>query len=343
MKRKKTKNILHFTQFALPLYFGMQTTNLKVSFILTYYNQPVKMLRECLESILVLSLRPYEREIIIIDDGSAESPINELLKYGDDIIYVRQKNKGLSEARNLGMRMASGLYLQFIDADDYLNQAAYEHSLDLVRYNQPDMVVFDFSHHPTHGATFEDQGPLNGASLMKQQNIHGTACGYIFNRAILGTLRFTPNIYHEDEEFTPRLLLQAQAVYRTNAKAYVYRKHKGTITSKKDNRSKIKRLADKLYVITSLRNMITTLPYNEQQAINRRVAQLTMDYIYNVIVQTRSRHYLERTLSLLQREGLFPLPDKNYTTKYKWFRRLTNSNFGRKLLIRVLPLLKRER
>ena len=268
----------------------METKNVIVSFILTYYNQPVKMIRECLDSILALSLRPYEREIIIIDDGSQESPMNELMKYGDDITYIRQKNKGLSEARNLGIRMASGAYLQFIDADDMLNQAAYEHSLDLVRY-------------------YQDSEPMTGTELMKNHNIHGSACGYIFSRSILGSLRFTPSIYHEDEEFTPQLLLHANRILRTNAQAYVYRKHKGTITSKKDKRSKIKRFNDKHYVITSLQQLSQSLPYNEQEAMQRRVAQLTMDYIYNVIVQTRSRHYLDRKLSILRREGLFPLPD----------------------------------
>ena len=67
-----------------------------VSFILTYYNQPVQMLCECIDSILALSLRSFEREIIIIDDGSRVSPMNGLMQYGDEIIYVRQKNGGLS-------------------------------------------------------------------------------------------------------------------------------------------------------------------------------------------------------------------------------------------------------
>ena len=79
-----------------------------VSFILTYYNQPVQMLCECIDSILALSLRSFEREIIIIDDGSRVSPMNGLMQYGDEIIYVRQKNGGLSVARNKGIEMAQG-------------------------------------------------------------------------------------------------------------------------------------------------------------------------------------------------------------------------------------------
>ena len=67
-----------------------------VSFILTCYNLPLDMLCACIDSILKLSLRSAEREIIIVDDGSDNSPMNSLLKYGDEIIYLRQKNGGVS-------------------------------------------------------------------------------------------------------------------------------------------------------------------------------------------------------------------------------------------------------
>ena len=62
-----------------------------VSFILTYYNQPVQMLCECIDSILALSLRSIEREVIVIDDGSRVSPMNGLMQYGDEIIYVQSE------------------------------------------------------------------------------------------------------------------------------------------------------------------------------------------------------------------------------------------------------------
>ena len=79
-----------------------------VSFILTYYNLPTDLLCQCIDSILRLSLRPDEREIIIVDDGSDQSPMNDLLRYGDEITYVRKKNGGLSTARNQGIEVARG-------------------------------------------------------------------------------------------------------------------------------------------------------------------------------------------------------------------------------------------
>ena len=314
-----------------------------VSFILTYYNQPIKMLFKCINSILALSLRPYEREIIIIDDGSDSSPMNELLKYGNDIIYVRQRNQGPGIARNTGLRLAKGQNVQFVDGDDQLNQAAYEHCLDIVRYQQPDMVVFDMSKRTTHGSTFNDVGPMSGNEYMRTHNIHGSACSYIFLKSIIGTLRFSSLTYREDEEFTPQLLLHAQKIYITDAKAYVYHNNSSSITHKKGKRNKIKMLSDNLQALLSLKATMASLPQNERQAMQRRIDQLTMDYIYNIIILTRSRHYLDRKLAILKREGLFPLPDRNYTTKYKWFRRLTNSGLGLKLLVNILPLLKKER
>ena len=86
-----------------------------VTFIVTCYNLPVPMLCECIDSILALSLSPAEREIIVVDDGSESSPMNGLMQYGIDIIYVRQQNQGVSVARNNALRMAHGQYIQFVD------------------------------------------------------------------------------------------------------------------------------------------------------------------------------------------------------------------------------------
>lgn len=315
-----------------------------ISFIIPVYNVPVELLRDCIRSILALSLRSYEREIIVVDDGSETSPLSELGTLIDDIIYVRQKNAGVAQARNTGLKMASGQFVQFIDADDRLIIAPYEHVLDLIRYEHADMVMYDFNDKPTASHKYKDTGPMSGSELMKNQNIHGSACVYIFKRSMLGTLRFTPGIaYGEDEEFTPQLLLRAEKVMVTSAKAYYYRLRPTSAINSKDLRSRMKRLSDAREVIFSLHKKADILPRQERLAMNRRVAQLTMDYIYNVIILIQSRHYLNRKLEELRRKGLFPLPDQNYTSKYKWFRRMTNSRIGLMMLMRILPLMKKER
>ncbi len=89
-----------------------------ISFIVTSYNMPVELLKECIESIVALNLRPDEREIIVVDDGSQTSPIDSLGDLRTEIVYIRQKNEGLSVARNNGMRISTGRYMQFVDGDD---------------------------------------------------------------------------------------------------------------------------------------------------------------------------------------------------------------------------------
>lgn len=295
-----------------------------VSFIIAYHDLPDGMLCQCIDSILALSLDKTEREIIVVDDGSEQSPMNELLPYHDHIIYIRQRNKGLSEARNTGIQMATGNYLQFIDGDDYLLKAPYEHCLDLVQSTRPEMVIFDFTHSdkPQKDFKYIDSKPQSGSSYMRHQNIHGTACGYLFSRHILGDLRFTPGIWHEDEEFTPQLLLRAEVICVTNAQAYYYRQRPDSITTDSDIRHRLARLEDTRGIILRLNTLADRLPSDDRAALQRRVAQLTMDYLYNIIRQTRSRHYLNRKIASLRRDGLYPLPDRSYTIKYALFRLL---------------------
>lgn len=314
-----------------------------VSFIITYYDLPVDLLCRCIESILSLSLRADEREIILVDDGSQESPLAGLEQYIDDIIYIRQANGGLSKARNTGIQISTGTYLQFIDADDSLIRKGYEHCLDLVRYKQPDIVFFQLSDKvEEQSSVFEDSDQMSGPTFMRTNNLRGSACGYLFRRKTLSELRFTPGIYHEDEEFTPLLFLRADVIISTNATAYYYRTRENSIMTSKNVRHIIKRLNDAKEIILRLNVMADSMPTESSKALIRRVHQLTMDYIYNVIRLTHSRHYLDRQLAVLSKAGLYPLPKRDYTKKYIWLRRLMNSDMGLSMLMRAIPLMKKK-
>ena len=316
-----------------------------VSFIVTCYNLPVDMLCECIDSILKLNLQAAEREIIVVDDGSDQSPMNDLLKYGDDIIYVRQKNNGVSVARNTAMDMAKGQYIQIVDGDDCLLTAPYEYCLDIIRKNSDaDVVMFDFTHQQSGKQVYDRVIKKNGSDLLRSENIRGAACCCLFRQAVRGQLAFTPGIaYGEDEEFTPQLLIRAETVYVTDAKAYFYRERTTSAVHQTDETSIQKRLSDTKTVILHLSRLADTSPQSDKVALQRRVAQLTMDYIYNTILLTRSEERLNETLEDLRKDNLFPLPNHPYSTKYTWFRRLSNNAIGRKLLLTTLPMMKKER
>ena len=185
---------------------------------------------------------------------------------------------------------------------------------------------------------------MRGADYMRNHNIQGSVCSCLFRKAARGSLLFTPGIqYGEDEEFTPQLLLRADCICFTDAKAYFYRTHEASSTHQKDVSSKLQRLDDALTVLLHLNKTADTMPTDERVALQRRVAQLTMDYLYNTIMLTRSSEQLEARIAELRQYGLFPLPDRDYTKKYQWFRRMIDTRLGRKIMLSSLPLLKRER
>ena len=304
-----------------------------VSFIIPCYNLPAEMIAECLDSILALPLERGEREIILVDDGSDVSPLDALGARKNDMTYIRQDNKGLSEARNTGLRAATGRYIQFVDGDDRLLCRTYTQCLDIAKSAHPDIVMFrmtpkDATEAPTNAAT----RTVSGAQYMLDYNLRAAACGYLFNAGILGSLRFTPGILHEDEDFTPQLVLRAETVCDTGVTAYYYRTRPRSITNNIDKRNIIRRLNDIERTIIHLDEIANGLEDDKQRALKRRVAQLTMDYIYNMVRLTRSANQVKRRLERLEAAGLYPLPDGRYTRTYSLFRRLTKN----KLLINLL-------
>lgn len=302
-----------------------------VSFIITTSKHQKEYLVECIKSILQLSLNPKEREIILIDDGSDICPLNDLAEYLPNIIYLRQPNQGVSVARNYGMKIATGKYIQFIDGDDYILKAAYEHCLDIVRYHQPDIVTFNYcKNNKNIEPSYELPTPVTGTDFLNNNNLHGAAWSYIFRHSIVGSLQFTPGIvYGEDEEFTPQLFLRAERIFNINTEAYFYRDNKNSV-SHQYHKEKIQlRMDNSMEVLLHLQQLLDKIPVAERQALNRRIAQLTMDYLYNNIRLNHSLISLNKCIKQLRSHGLYPLPDKDYTKKYTMFRKAISTYLGR--------------
>ena len=102
----------------------IMAADIKISVIIPVYNAE-KYLRECLDSVIEQTLQ--EIEIICVDDGSTDNSLAILKEYtqkDERLKIIEQANRGAGAARNLGMAVALGEYLAFLDADDlYYPQA----------------------------------------------------------------------------------------------------------------------------------------------------------------------------------------------------------------------------
>lgn len=117
----------------------------KVSVIVPVYNVE-KYIDRCLHSLVNQTLQ--ELEIIVVNDGSPDNSEEIIKKYyaehKDKVIYLKKENGGLSDARNYGMRYASGEYLAFLDADDYIELNAFEEMYRASNQGTKKIVECDF-------------------------------------------------------------------------------------------------------------------------------------------------------------------------------------------------------
>ena len=103
-----------------------------ISIIICAYNEEGSISR-CIDSVITQTYRNWE--LWIIDDGSTDSTAEIVKKYEatDERIHLySQENQGLSSARKSGIRCATGEYLTFIDADDYVGELYLEHFLEVL-------------------------------------------------------------------------------------------------------------------------------------------------------------------------------------------------------------------
>lgn len=102
--------------------------NIEVSIIVPIFKVPEEYLRKCLNSLISQTLR--EIEIILVDDGSPDicgvlcDEYADL--YQDKVTVIHQENKGLSAARNEGVRKAKGNWIMFVDGDDWIDKNTCE-------------------------------------------------------------------------------------------------------------------------------------------------------------------------------------------------------------------------
>lgn len=116
-----------------------------ISIVIPVYNvEPY--LPKCIDSVL---LQTYQNlEIILVDDGSTDqSPsICDAYALKDSRVYViHQVNGGLSHARNVGTKSASGVYLAYLDSDDFWElDSALEEMVQIILERSPDVLLFGF-------------------------------------------------------------------------------------------------------------------------------------------------------------------------------------------------------
>lgn len=118
----------------------------KISVIVPFYNGK-KTIAKCINSILAQSYKNFE--LIMVSDGSTDSSCDIVRKFMEKdsrIKLIECIHKGVSSARNSGIKVACGDYIQFIDSDDYIERNMFKTMLNNLLKYDADMVVCNFYH-----------------------------------------------------------------------------------------------------------------------------------------------------------------------------------------------------
>lgn len=234
----------------------------KISFIVPVYNVE-KYIAKCINSIL--NLEYQNKEIILINDGSTDGSERICRKYEQDnenIRLISKQNEGLSEARNLGIKIATGEYIFFIDSDDFYS---YDFSKDIkkvINENSYEVILFDYKYYYQQSDAFFiprssiNKGIMNNKKgeqvldyfLEYQKNTQWIVVQGIYKKTFLveNNLYFVKGRLYEDMLWLPEVFIKASSMCYKNINIYVYRlEREGQITSNISEKS----LSDSLYVI----------------------------------------------------------------------------------------------
>lgn len=267
---------------------------IKISAIVPVYNTG-KYLKRCLDSIINQNFR--EIEIIIVNDCSTDNSleiINDYTKQDNRIILInKEKNGGLSAARNSGIGIARGEYIVHIDSDDWIEQNYFKDMYEHAIKNEADIVISDFYKDFDNGQIFymRDQREYIEKNTEVLKNIFlFKAYPSVWNKLIKKELYKKNNIFHpteisigEDLCTSPKLIFFAKKIIKYNKAYYHYIQNpKSMIREKIQNLKKIKEI---YFVVKNLeeffvsKNMV--LPINELKINHLSIWLLKSKYNLN--------------------------------------------------------------
>lgn len=164
----------------------------KISVIVPVYNTE-KYVKKCLESIIKQTMQDFE--IIVVDDGSTDDSANiikEVISNNEnvEIKYYKKENGGLSDARNYGIRFATGKYISFIDSDDYIDEDLYkdlekhiDEDIDVIKFKMQTVDEYGNLIEKISGPNFEKcTGEEAFEQLSSKEKFLEVACIYLYKR-----------------------------------------------------------------------------------------------------------------------------------------------------------------
>ena len=230
---------------------------LKVSIIVPVYNVE-ECIELCVKSIIRQTLK--EIEMILVDDGSTDRSgeiCDQFAKEDTRIKVLHKENGGLSDARNQGLKLATGVYVGFVDSDDSIDKNMFETLYTACKENETEVSMckylvfhdgFENNIIPCDpSALYSTVLTVNDAfKIMSdvRENVRMTVWNKLYLRELFQTVEFPKGKLYEDVATTYKLVFQAKKIAYIEAELYNYRvgRQGAIMSSKYDSRKEQERI-----------------------------------------------------------------------------------------------------
>lgn len=313
--------------------------NPELSVVVPVYNVE-RYIKTCLESILNNGLDQSRFEIVVVDDESPDQSMREverLAAQNPGIRMVRQKNTGISGARNAGIKQASGTFILFVDSDDWLEAGALEQMLDMARSENLDVLEFGIRKVTNDGAqkgTFStsSQGAVySGIAYYNRVRYVNSVFNKLYRKSLLdeSKIRFIEKIYVEDFEFNTRVFLEAKRVKAIPDLWYQYRQSPNSITRTKDQDRKRKMIHDHIVVLEATSTLWKQGGSDERLSfLGERMSFLVVSVFYLMLKSKHTYSELKAMRAELEKKGIYEISYPIHQKNKDLFRKMMVKNFA---------------
>lgn len=216
--------------------------NPEVSIVVPVYNVE-KYLTRCIDSILKQTFKNFE--LILVNDGSTDNSLNickEYLIKDKRIKLISQTNKGLSTARNTGIKRAIGKYICFIDSDDFVEKDYVRLLLSNIKKYKSDISICEYYLTDATGKKYSieklnepiDISVLSGEKIFyyfyKDNYVPNVvAWNKLYKKSLFKNIKYKEGYYFEDEWIALPLFYKARRISFIRVPLYNYVQRQGSI------------------------------------------------------------------------------------------------------------------
>lgn len=289
---------------------------MKLSVIVPVYNVE-KYISRCIDSILGQSFS--DLELILVDDGSTDRSLTicqDYAKQDPRIIVLHKKNSGQADARNMGLDVAQGEFVTFIDSDDYVDTDMFRYMLSASLEYDADIVTCELECIDESGSRINetipehDDIPVPESELLynfyhtedRKGHTSGVVCGKIFKRTLFSSLRFPSGRIYEDTYVIPYLYEKTKMLVITSKPFYKYWIRQGSTVNSRFYEKNL----DVLYVMADQYRFFAERPHYGQT--DRALFTYVRYFISNYYVVHLCHPEHKRALSTYKKKFIKMLP-----------------------------------